>query len=183
MMKIYTKTGDGGETALIGGERIKKSDLRLEAYGTVDELNSFIGLLRVEIASAAIQSFLLKQQENLYVVGAFLSCPKEKKLREKYTIGDEAITALEQQIDEMLKDIPPMTAFTIPGAGRSDALSHVARTICRRAERATVATGIDHPTEKKTVQYLNRLSDYLFALSRRLVYDVNLTETVWEGIK
>src|SRR5256885_4593817 len=157
-MKIYTKTGDAGETSLFGGTRVAKNDPRIEAYGTVDELNSFIGVARASWPSSPIDGELDRIQSDLFDVGAHLASPGTSR----FAAVDEArIEALEQSIDAMTGELPPLKSFILPGGSMAAAQLHVARTICRRAERLVVPLG-----DEATIRYLNRLSDYLFTAAR-----------------
>ncbi len=187
MMKIYTKTGDKGTTALIGGTRVPKHDIRIEAYGTVDELNSFTGLLRDKIDDKEIRDFLIKIQNELFNLGALLALdPEKKKLPnnknriELPPITAQSVQALEKEIDRMNEALPPMTHFILPGGHESVSVCHICRTVARRAERRTTALSEVSEVDPILIQYLNRLSDYLFVLARKLSKDLEIEEIKWE---
>lgn len=164
-MKIYTKKGDFGETSLFGGSRVSKSSARIKAYGTVDELNSIIGLAASYSLSPKGTAWVKQVQELLFVLGADLATPPSSKTRIN-RIGEEEITTLEEAIDEMQEDLDPLKNFILPGGAQSGATLHVARTICRRAERAAVACGEEEEISEESIKFLNRLSDFLFVLAR-----------------
>jgi len=183
-MKIYTKTGDTGETGLFGGTRVKKYDSRIESYGTLDELNSYIGLVRDQDIGESDKKILLKIQNELFVVGAMLATRKEtKKNGEKklsiFTINDSSVSFLEEKIDAIEKTLPQMTHFILPGGHQTVSFCHIARCICRRAERLVVALSDKEMIDKTIVIYLNRLSDFLFILGRKLSKDLNVEEIKW----
>ncbi len=185
-MKIYTKTGDTGETSLFGGTRVKKYNLRIEAYGTVDELNSHIGLIRDQKIDPSTFDSLIKIQNELFTLGAMLATPpsKEKlksgKDRLKISkINKKAIQFLENEIDKMNKTLPPMKSFILPGGHTTVSYCHIARCICRRAERLTVELNDNEVINDNILVYLNRLSDYLFVLARKLTLDNNANEIPW----
>ena len=166
-MKIYTKTGDNGETSLVGGVRILKSDARLEAYGTIDELNSFIGLLRSKTLSE--NDVLLEIQQNLFIVGGYLATDQSRtKLRDSFVLSEKVITTIEEKIDEMQKKLPPLDNFVIPGENELSSLSHVCRTITRRAERHIYRLNGNMNIDKNLKIYMNRLSDFFFLYARML---------------
>lgn len=179
-MKIYTKTGDKGQTSLIGGTRVPKHHIRIEAYGTVDELNSWVGVLRDSIADEAVTTLLIEIQDRLFTMGSLLAADPEKSKMKLPELEEADITRLEQAIDAMNEHLPPMRSFVLPGGHITVSHCHVARCVCRRAER-----NVTHLSETATVsalitQYLNRLSDYLFVLSRKLTHDLGATETPWK---
>lgn len=185
-MKIYTKTGDKGETTLFGGTRVKKYDLRIEAYGTIDELNSHIGLIRDQKIDSSTFDSLIKIQNELFTLGAMLATPpnKEKlksgKDRLKIPkINDSAIQFLENEMDKMNETLPPMKSFVLPGGHTTVSYCHISRCICRRAERLTVELNDNEKINNSILIYLNRLSDYLFVLARKLTLDNNATEIPW----
>lgn len=185
-MKIYTKTGDKGTTALFGGTRVPKSHIRIDAYGTVDELNSHIGLVKDTYANEHTKQLLNRIQDRLFTIGAILATDPEKaKLKngkERLSIPkitDEDIEQLEQEIDLMNEALPPMTHFILPGGHPSVSYCHITRCVCRRAERLATALYNLTPFEEKVLQYLNRLSDYLFVLARKISKDVNAEEVKW----
>lgn len=166
-MKLYTRGGDKGSTGLFGGDRVAKDHPRLRAYGTLDELNCVIGLLRLH-AKASSAEDLQRVQHDLFVLGALLATPEEKKdlLGAKMTTPTWDIADMEADIDRLTALAPPMTAFVLPGGCDASAHAHLARTVCRRAEREVVALGETLPVDAAVLIYLNRLSDWLFALSR-----------------
>lgn len=171
-MKIYTKTGDTGTTALFGGKRVSKSDLRVDAYGTVDELNSHLGSLFEE-------DLILHIQDRLFTLGSMLATePGNTKVKIPHLTEDD-ITTLEKGIDKMEEGLEPMKHFILPGGHQMVSFCHIARTVCRRAERLTVALNSIEPIDPLIIKYLNRLSDYLFVLSRSLTKKYNAKETPW----
>lgn len=176
--RIYTKTGDKGETALFGGRRVPKSHLRVEAYGTVDELNSFIGLLRDSTEDRAVGDVLGQIQHRLFSIGAHLaSDPAKTTAAPDLEPGD--ILSLEQAMDEMDSRLPELKNFILPGGHPLVSLCHICRTVCRRAERMVVALHYHEPVDERVLQYLNRLSDYFFMLARQLAQDAGVAEVVW----
>ena len=185
-MKIYTKTGDNGTTALYGGTRVSKHHLRIESYGTVDELNSYIGLIRDQEIETATKNSLIKIQNELFVIGAMLATPSNKEAlkngRERlniHKINDGSISFLENEIDRMDESFPAMTHFILPGGHTTVSFCHVARCICRRAERLSVALDEEENININVIRYLNRLSDYLFVLARKLSEDLQIDEVKW----
>ena len=185
-MKIYTKTGDKGETSLFGGTRVKKYNLRIEAYGTVDELNSYIGLIRDQKIESSTFDSLIKIQNELFTLGAMLATPpnKEKlksgKDRLKIPkINKEDIQFLEDEIDKMNESLTQMKSFILPGGHTTVSFCHIARCICRRAERITVELSDNEIVNDNIIVYLNRLSDYLFVLARKLILENSATEIPW----
>ncbi len=178
-MKIYTKKGDQGNTSLYGGERVAKSSLRIKAYGTVDELNSVMGLAASYSLSEQGSRGINKIQQDLFVLGADLATPPSSKTRIN-RIDEEAITFLEQAIDEMERDLDPLKNFILPGGSPQGASLHLARTVCRRAERAAVECSRQEEISELTVKYLNRLSDFLFVLARFENKQAGTSETVWK---
>ncbi len=180
--KIYTKTGDEGMTGLFGGRRLPKSHLRIDAYGTVDELNSYIGLLRDAIPSEDYRQILKEIQDRLFTIGANLSTDPEKNLSPP-DINIADIELLEKQIDAMEKDLPPLKNFILPGGHTTVSFCHIARTVSRRAERLTVGLHLTEPVDPLVLKYINRLSDYLFVLGRKLGQDLGAEEVVWKPRK
>lgn len=185
-MKIYTKTGDAGETSLFGGKRVSKSHIRIDAYGTVDELNSYIGLLRDQEINTHHQKFLTNIQQELFVVGAFLATPPESETLKNgksrlglEVFGAKEIPVLEKEIDLLDSQLAPMTHFVLPGGNIPVSHCHVARTICRRAERICVLMQEEEPVNSGILKYLNRLSDYLFVLARMLSKELQADEIKW----
>ena len=180
-MKIYTKTGDDGTTGLIGGSRVKKYDLRLEAYGTIDELNAAIGVLRSSELPANIDEILYKIQNKLFNIGSLLaSDEKGEAFTANLAITEENIKVLEYTIDEYQENLPELTHFVLPGGNFSSAQCHVARTVCRRAERRVLEFAEHSKVHIEIIIYINRLSDFLFVLSRKLAFDSNIDEVAWE---
>ncbi|MEO9570188.1 MAG: cob(I)yrinic acid a,c-diamide adenosyltransferase [Polaribacter sp.] len=185
-MKIYTKTGDSGTTALYGGTRVKKYNLRIESYGTVDELNSYIGLIKDQEISDYIKNSLLKIQNELFIVGSMLATPKEKETlkngKERLNIlkiDESSILYLEKEIDKMDKELAQMTHFILPGGHQTVSFCHIARCICRRAERLSVELQDQETINNNIIKYLNRLSDFLFTLARKLSKDLSVEEIKW----
>ena len=179
-MKIYTKTGDKGETSLFGGQRLPKNDLRIEAYGTVDELNAYIGLVRDCISDSPTKQLLKNIQDNLFTIGSHLATESGQS---PYVpaITEAHIQPLEQAMDEMDAQLPKLKNFILPGGHTTVSFCHIARTVCRRAERGVVALRANADLPQAIVQYLNRLSDFLFMLSRKLTQDLNAEEVTWDG--
>jgi cob(I)alamin adenosyltransferase len=178
--KIYTKTGDKGETSLIGGTRVPKHHIRIEAYGTVDELNSYVGLIRDLITEKHNQcKLLIEIQDRLFTMGSILAADPEKNKMKLPELIATDIELLEKAIDEMDKHLPEMKHFVLPGGHPTISHLHIARCICRRAERAVLHLNELFPVNELTYKYLNRLSDYLFTLSRQLALDYNATEIKW----
>ncbi|HEX4851857.1 MAG TPA: cob(I)yrinic acid a,c-diamide adenosyltransferase [Puia sp.] len=182
--KIYTKTGDKGKTSLIGGTKVSKSDLRIESYGTIDELNSFIGLLGDSIHEESIQLFLREIQDRLFTIGASLASDPEKAPQMKIPdLKPEDVSRLEHEIDQMEAQLEPMKSFILPGGHPTVSTAHIVRCVCRRAERACVALEKDSFVEPLVLIYLNRLSDYLFVLARYLAYRLQVSEIPWRPRK
>jgi len=178
--KIYTKKGDGGETGLFGGKRLPKDHIRISAYGMIDELNAHIGHLRDYLENDTQRQELLTIQKTLFDVGSHLA--STPAMIDKLPIVDSSdLLFLEQSIDSMDKELPAMTAFILPGGHPTVSLAHIARTVCRRAERETVALSHAEKIESIHIQYLNRLSDYLFVLGRKIALDLGVEEVKWVG--
>ncbi len=185
-MKVYTKTGDTGTTALFGGTRVPKDNIRIDSYGTVDELNSYIGLIRDQEMNQHYKEILIEIQDRLFTVGAILATPQEKEvlkngeLRLKNLgIIESDIELLEKEIDTMEDSLPQMTHFVLPGGHITVSYCHVARCVCRRAERLAVHLSHQEAIDEMAVKYLNRLSDYLFVLARKLTSDLKANEVKW----
>ena len=185
-MKIYTKTGDKGTTALFGGTRVPKHHIRIESYGTVDELNSHLGLIRDQDIHQDYKDLLIKIQDRLFTIGAILATdPKKAVLKNgKERLNIEKISAddierLEKEMDTMNEALPPMTHFVLPGGHQTVSFCHIARCVCRRAERLASALNDIEPFEANALIYLNRLSDYLFVLARKLSFDLQANEIKW----
>lgn len=176
--KIYTKTGDEGETGLFGGKRLPKHHLRIEAYGTVDELNAYVGLVRDVADNEDIRALLKSIQDRLFTVGANLAADPAKQMAVP-DLHEADIAALEQAIDGMEAELPTLKNFILPGGHTTVSFCHLARCVCRRAERMVVALAASEPVAPIVIQYLNRLSDYLFVLSRLLAKDTGAEEVIW----
>jgi len=180
--KIYTKTGDLGETSLLGGTRVPKSHDRVDAYGTIDELNSFLGLLRDQPIGEHYRQVLLRIQENLFVSEARIAADPNLQYTSLPLLQEQEILFLENEIDEMNKSLKELSHFIIPGGHAPASLCHVARTVCRRAERAVIRLFTANPPEEIIIRYLNRLSDYLFVLARKTGKDAGADETLWKPL-
>lgn len=185
-MKIYTKTGDKGTTALFGGTRVPKHHIRIESYGTIDELNSHLGMLRDQGIDPHSHETILKIQERLFTVGSILATDPEKATLKSgeqrlniSRISSEDIRLLEHEMDRMNEELPPMTHFVLPGGHQTVSVCHISRCVCRRAERLATALHDIEPFEEEVLQYLNRLSDYLFVLARKLSKDLQAKEIQW----
>ncbi len=179
-MKIYTKTGDEGTTSLFGGKRVFKSDLRIDTYGTIDELNSYVGLLRDQEVNRKRKEVLVEIQDRLFTVGSILAT-EPGNLKVKIPMLKETdVTFLEKQIDEMDSLLPAMKSFVLPGGHESVSFGHLARTVCRRAERLVIALNQQEKVDELVIKYLNRLSDYLFVLCRMMTKELNAEETPWK---
>lgn len=178
-MKVYTKKGDKGTTQLIGGTRVPKSSLRIEAYGTVDELNSYVGLLRDQEIQAKHKDRLLEIQDRLFTMGSLLAVDENGTKMELPPLFETDVENLEQWIDDMESGLEPMKSFVLPGGHPSVSHTHIARCVCRRAERITVDLSATAEIDPLLLRYLNRLSDYLFVLSRALTKELNAEEIPW----
>jgi cob(I)alamin adenosyltransferase len=186
-LKIYTKTGDKGQTGLLGGTRVPKHNIRIEAYGTIDELNSWIGLLRDSIASNELIAdsrqqiaILVETQDRLFTIGSSLaSDPKKSKVKIPHLKEDDIIL-FEREMDNMDTVLPPMKNFVLPGGHELVSKCHITRCVCRRAERRVNNLAENEPVDELVIKYLNRLSDYLFMLSRKLAHDLDAPETAWK---
>ena len=178
-MKIYTKKGDTGETSLIGGVRVKKSNVRIHAYGTVDELNSVVGLVRDSSTNAAIIDQILEIQDRLFVIGSQLASAPGSKMKLP-DISPEDIANLERYIDAMNEELPELKSFILPGGDLAVSYCHLARTVCRRAERWVIEVDESEKVDPIIIEYLNRLSDYFFMLSRKISLDNNANEIPWK---
>lgn len=178
--KIYTRTGDKGQTSLIGGTRVPKYHPRIEAYGTVDELNSFIGLIRDHDIDNSVRELLLEIQDRLFTLESQLAYDPETTLtRPLPSLSDSDVTRLEEAIDQMNTSLEPLTNFILPGGHVAVSFCHVARCVCRRAERITIRLAELQPVDPLNIRYLNRLSDYLFVLARKISKDLGATEKPW----
>ena len=182
--KIYTKTGDKGSTSLLGGTRLPKQHIRIEAYGTVDELNSHIGLLRDVIGEPEKVLVLLEIQDRLFTMGSHLACDPEQEIKMQLPeLSESDIVFLEKEIDEMSAQLPEMRSFVLPGGHPDVSFCHIARCVCRRAERAVLKLAQSEKVNELHYKYLNRLSDHLFMLSRYITKLRNAPETPWKPRK
>jgi len=179
--KIYTKTGDKGQTSLIGGTRVPKYHIRIEAYGTVDELNSHIGLLRSQDIDKEIIEVLITIQDRLFTLGSRLAEDSEKSKMKLPDISESDVTLLENEIDKMDSQMQPIRSFVLPGGNTIISYCHIARCVCRRAERAALLAYNEYPFNEEIIKYLNRLSDYLFTLSRYLSQKLDVQEIAWKA--
>lgn len=178
-MKIYTKTGDIGETSLFGGRRVLKSELRIDAYGTVDELNSWVGLLRDVQTVPGNREILKEVQDRLFTLGATLAADPDNPKLKHPDIHEQDIELLERKMDEMEQGLEPLRHFVLPGGHVHVSYCHLARTVCRRAERLCVALHQTDPQHPLVIKYLNRLSDFFFMLGRRMAADLGVEEVKW----
>tara|TARA_B100000508_G_scaffold139875_1_gene139200 strand:- start:1032 stop:1580 length:549 start_codon:yes stop_codon:yes gene_type:complete len=179
-MKIYTKKGDGGMTSLIGGNRVPKHHLRIESYGTVDELNSFIGLIRDQAIDEKSKSALIEIQDRLFTIGSQLASEGNAKMKLP-EVGASDLEFLENEIDAMDEELEPMRSFVLPGGHTVVSYCHIARCVCRRAERLCVQLKEESGLDEILIQYLNRLSDYLFTLARKMTVYFDATEIPWKA--
>lgn len=178
-MKLYTKTGDDGYTSLIGGTRVPKYHLRIESYGTVDELNSYIGLISCQEIDEKDRLMLKEIQDRLFTIGSSLAADPEKSKMKIPDLHLKDIELLETEMDRMEANLPQLKHFILPGGNNAVSFCHLARCVCRRAERITIELSEMSFVEEKVKIYLNRLSDYLFMLARKIGYDQNITESAW----
>jgi cob(I)alamin adenosyltransferase len=185
--RVYTRSGDRGDTALVGGKRVPKDALRIEAYGTVDELNAVVGLARVfngnsppNVARDRLEDILKRLQNELFDLGSELATPPEKIYEGMFRVGTEQVKALEQLMDECQKDLEPLKSFVLPGGGQVSAFLHQCRTVCRRAERIVLRLGRQEEIGPWPLRYLNRLSDLFFVLSRWIAKQSGEPEYLWE---
>ncbi|WP_027421021.1 cob(I)yrinic acid a,c-diamide adenosyltransferase [Crocinitomix catalasitica] len=179
-MKVYTKKGDSGTTGLIGGTRVPKYNIRIEGYGTVDELNSYIGLLRDKSIEERFTEELIQIQDRLFTMGSWLASDPEKGKMQLPEIHESDILALENSIDWMDEQLEPMKNFVLPGGHETVSFCHIARCVCRRAERLVTHLNVESPINPLILAYLNRLSDYLFVYSRYLTHKLNAKEVAWQ---
>ncbi len=179
-MKIYTKTGDKGTTSLVQGTRISKADIRIETYGTVDELNSWIGMLRDQSINQNRTDIFVEIQDRLFTIGSSLASDPSKEGKILPDLYETDVNFLEQKMDEMNENLPPMRAFVLPGGHQSVSFCHVARTVCRRAERLCIRLNEQTEIDPLIIKYLNRLSDYLFVLSRKMSAELHVQEIAWK---
>lgn len=180
-MRIYTKTGDKGQTSLIGGTRVPKNSVRLEAYGTVDELNSYLGMIRAFDIGRQLTEELVEVQTILFSVGGNLATDTSvKDLKVRLVVKEEDIALLENAIDRMDAELPPLRNFVLPGGHQAVSFCHISRTVCRRAERRILDMSEEYEIDRLVLKYINRLSDYLFVLSRKVAQDFGVEELKWE---
>jgi cob(I)alamin adenosyltransferase len=179
-MKIYTKTGDQGITSLLGGVRVPKSDLRIDAYGTLDELNSYVGLLRDQEVNKKRSELLKTIQDRLFTIGADLATVPGKDKVKKPDLHPADVEVLEKEMDAMDAELPMLTAFILPGGHTSVSFCHLARTVCRRSERIVVELASEEHVAELIIQYLNRLSDFLFVLGRKMAQELEVEEVTWK---
>jgi cob(I)alamin adenosyltransferase len=183
-LKIYTKTGDTGKTSLVGGTRISKGNLKIESYGTVDELNSWIGVLRDLPENESRKDIFKEIQDRLFTIGADLASESEIVKQKKVPdLFDTDVELLEKAMDEMNEEIPPLRAFVLPGGNVAVSYAHVARTVCRRAERHIIRLTEVEEVNELVIRYLNRLSDYLFVVSRKITQELGTEEVAWKPRK
>ena len=178
-MKIYTKKGDSGHTSLIDGQIVNKHNLSVDAYGTVDELNSFLGLLKDYIKDETIKDILNNIQPKLFSIGSILASGKNQNMLEKVKIEKKDVKYIESHIDSMNNELPELKNFIIPGGHKISSYSHVCRSICRRAERRISELNNEQSVDPNILSYINRLSDFFFVLSRYLMYSDKIEETRW----
>ena len=179
-MKIYTKKGDSGTTQLIGGTRLPKDNIRIEAYGAVDELNAFVGMVRDNEGTQEEKEVLIRIQDRLFVMGSLLAADPDKNKMKLPELEEADITLLEERIDAMDSALPEMTNFILPGGHISVSTCHVARCVCRRAERLCITLDHEYTLNPLILKYLNRLSDYLFILARKIGQNLEVEETPWK---
>ena len=179
--KIYTKKGDTGQTSLLGGSRVEKNHPRIEAYGTLDEFNSFVGFLRDQVMDDRQKQVLLRVMEVIFIAESHLAADNPDLIKSLPGFSEEDITLLEKEIDFMNESLPPLTRFILPGGHPAVSSAHIARTVCRRAERQVISMQKDFPSDPIIIRYLNRLSDYLFVLARKLTMDYGAQEIPWES--
>jgi cob(I)alamin adenosyltransferase len=182
-LKIYTKGGDKGETSLLGGTRVPKYHERIEVYGTLDELNSFIGLLRDQPMDQHYKNVLLNIQEKIFIAESRLAADRQEHIDRLPLISSDDILALEKEIDEMNIGLPELQSFVLPGGHPAVSYCHIARTVCRRAERLSIRLSEKFSIDETILIYLNRLSDYFFVLGRRFTYDLDVEEILWKTSK
>lgn len=180
ILKVYTKTGDKGETSIVGGIRVKKSSIRLEAYGTVDELNSHLGLLASMLHDGEDKEIIIRIQRDLFTVCSNLATDQSQTaLSDSARLPEVEISFLEAQVDAIMKLLPERQGFILPGGCQAASQAHVCRTVCRRAERCIVALAEESIISPETLQFVNRLSDYLFVLAKKINFNTGVSEIVW----
>ncbi len=180
-MKIYTKNGDKGTTSLFGGKRVSKADVRIDAYGTVDELNSWIGVVRDQEINIARKDILVHIQDRLFTIGSSLATEPGNTKVKIPALSENDVLRLEKEIDAMEAELPPLKSFILPGGHLSVSFGHVARTTCRRAERIAISLSENEAVDPLVIRYLNRLSDYLFVLARKTAHELGAEETPWKA--
>ena len=181
-LKIYTKTGDKGETSLIGGSRVPKYHIRIEAYGTVDELNSYVGYLRDQLYEENLRKELLEVQDRLFTVESLLAAEEGKDLSNRLPqLFEDDVLRLEREIDDMNRVLPDLGHFILPGGHPLVSLCHICRTVCRRAERQCIRLNTEFPVDEVIIHYLNRLSDYFFVLSRFIALNRQVPDLPWKA--
>ena len=180
-MKIYTKTGDQGETSLLGGTRVSKAHIRIEAYGTLDELNSFLGLLADQPVNSKRRDFLIAVQNHLFVMGSILASDPQKSKVKVPSFDPNQVEVLEKEIDSMNRNLTELRNFILPGGNKSVSICHVARSVCRRAERAVIRLAETDGVDMVLIKYLNRFSDYLFVLARKMSQELEVDEVLWKS--
>jgi cob(I)alamin adenosyltransferase len=180
-MKVYTKHGDDGTTGLLGGTRVPKHHIRIEAYGSLDELNSWMGHLKDQSGAQAYAEFIKRIQDNLFTIGSLLAADPEANRMDLGEVGEEEVELLEQSIDQMEEHLPPLRNFVLPGGHVANSTAHIARCVCRRAERLVVHLHALSPVPTETLKYLNRLSDWLFVFAREMTYLHGSEEVVWKS--
>ena len=179
MSRIYTRAGDKGETSLIGGTRVYKHNIRIEAYGTIDELNSHLGLLRDQLSDTHQVEMLIKIQNILFTIGSKLAADPEKSKMQLPEINETEVYELEKEIDAINKVVEPLKNFILPGGHPAVSCCHIARCVCRRAERCISHLSVEANIDPLLIQYINRLSDFLFMLARKISFDSNAEELHW----
>ncbi len=181
--KIYTRTGDKGETSLIGGKRVAKNHIRIEDYGTVDELNAHVGLIRDQDIDPHFKTVLLQIQENLFIAESLLAKDETNHEVKLPCLKETDITQLEKEMDTMNEDLPTLNHFILPGGHTTVSYAHIARCVCRRAERIIISLAEQAPVDEIIIRYVNRLSDYLFVLARKIAKDLGKEDTIWTSEK
>ncbi len=179
-MKIYTKTGDSGNTSLIGGTRVPKHHLRIETYGTIDELNSYIGMIRDHLQEEQVVDILKEIQDRLFTIGSLLAADPVKSRMTLPDLNESDVVLLEKEIDRMNETLPELKSFILPGGHPNSSWCHLARCVCRRSERLVSHLSEENEVNALVLVYLNRLSDYLFVLSRKAIYDQGKNEIAWK---
>ncbi|MCE2616941.1 MAG: cob(I)yrinic acid a,c-diamide adenosyltransferase [Phocaeicola sp.] len=181
-MKIYTKRGDKGTTSLVGGVRVLKTDIRLEAYGTVDELNSQLGVLETYLTDPEDIELMEYIQRKLFAIGGYLATDQSKtEVRQSFIVTSDDVKKIEDAIDAAEALLPPLRSFVLPGGARGAAVAHVCRTVCRRTERRILALGEQYPLDEQLLAFMNRLSDYLFNLARKINIITNENEKILDN--